>query len=113
MRYPEPADDEDDTDGNTDIIHPDNRRACYHLEYGDGCVGRGYKPQNSIRAWQALLLCWGFDIGKDGIDGQYGSMTMLATKKWQAKCNELGGNVEVNGVVDTDDWEQIIFVPTD
>ena len=96
-----------------DIIHPDTRRACYHIEYGDGCVGKGHKPQNCIKAWQALLLCWGFDIGSDGIDGQYGRDTKEATEKWQAKAKALGADVEVNGVVDTDDWEQIIFVPTD
>ena len=103
LRYPE----EDD------IIHPTNRRACYHIEYGDGCVGKGHKPQNCIKAWQSLLLCWGFSVGADGIDGQYGNDTKEATEKWQAKVKELGGDVEVNGIVDTDDWEQIIYVPTD
>ena len=105
LRYP---DEEDD-----DIIHPTDRRACYHIEYGDGCVGKGHKPQDSIKAWQSLLLCWGFSVGADGIDGQYGNDTKEATEKWQAKVKELGGDVEVNGVVDTDDWEEIIFVPTE
>jgi len=112
LRYPETID-TDDEPYDDDVIHPDHRRACYHLEYGDGCSGRGQKPQNSIKAWQALLLCWGFDVGKTGIDGEFGTMTMLATQKWQQKVKDMGGDVEVNGVVDSDDWEEIIFVPTE
>ena len=103
---------EPDEPEDPDIIHPDNRRACYHLEFGDGCVRRGHKPQDSIKAWQSLLLCWGMDIGADGIDGQFGADTQKATKAWQEKAKSLGADVEVNGVVDTDDWEQIIYVPT-
>ena len=112
----EDADSDTDPDvGNPDIIHPANRRACYHLEYGDGCRSKGYKPQPSIRAWQELLICWGFEkeLGSDGVDGEFGSNTQKATKLWQAKCKSLGGDVEVNGVVDSDDWEEIIRVPVD
>ena len=105
---PEPDDD-------SDVVHPQHRRACYHLEYGDGCRGKGYKPQASIRAWQEFLICWGFEkeLGADGADGEFGKNTEKATKLWQTKAKGLGADVEVNGVVDTDDWEQIIFVPTE
>lgn len=110
---PDPIPDDPGDDDQGDIIHPAHPRACYHLEYGDGCKLRGYEPQDSIKAWQALLLCWGFDIGPDGIDGQFGNDTLKATKAWQEKAKSYGADVEVNGVVDTDDWEEIIFVPTE
>lgn len=99
---PEPEDD-------SDIVHPMHRRSHYHLEYGDG-IGN---PLPQVKAWQNLLLCWGFDIGRSGADGEFGSLTMLATQKWQTKAKALGADVEVNGVVDTDDWQEIIFVPTE
>lgn len=105
----DPAEDPDaDPDPDQeDIIHPMHRRSYYHLEYGDG-IGN---PLPQIRAWQNMLLCWGFDLGKYGADGEFGTMTMMATQKWQTKAKGLGADVEVNGVVDTDDWEEIIFVP--
>ena len=37
---------------------------------------------------------------------------MLATQRWQEKVKGIGGDVEVNGIVDEDDWKEIIFVPT-
>ena len=111
MRPPE----EDGTEEPDDAIHPAHRRACYHLEYGDGCRRRGNTPQPSIRAWQNLLICWGFEkaLGADGPDGEYGECTKEATEAWQKKAKSLGSDVEVNGVVDTDDWEAIIYVPVD
>lgn len=108
----EPVEPDEPDEGTADIIHHPNR-ACYHLEYGDGCILRGQQPQPSIKAWQEFLLCWGFDIGSDGVDGQFGNDTLKATKAWQQKVKDMGGHVEVNGVVDTDDWEEIIFVPTE
>ena len=107
---PEP---ETDEEGETDIIHPMHRRACYHLEYPDGCTDKGYTPQASIKAWQNLLLCWGMDLGKWGADGEYGDTTKKATEEWQAKAKALGADVEINGVVDTDDWESAIYVPVE
>lgn len=109
LRYPETIDDGDE-ESSEDAVHPAVRRSYYHIEYGDGCVGRGYKPQNCIKAWQELLLCWGMNIGSDGVDGQYGEDTMNATKKWQQKVKDIGGDVEVNGIVDEDDWKEIIEV---
>lgn len=108
---PEPEDD-------SDVVHPLHRRACYHLEMGDGIATKEHpeiKPLPQVKAWQNFLICWGYgkELGKAGADGEFGTLTMLATQKWQTKCKALGGNVEVNGVVDTDDWEEIIFVPTE
>ena len=100
LRYPETIEDDD-------VIHPTHPRSYYHLEYGDGFGN----PLPQVRAWQNLLLCWGFDIGKCGADGEFGTLTMLATQKFQQKVNGIGGDVEVNGIVDEDDWKEIIYIP--
>lgn len=104
LRYPETIDDEQTSD---DVVHPDCRRTYFHLEYGDGFGD----PKPQVKAWQNLLLCWGYDLGKYGADGEYGTLTMLATQKWQQKVNGIGGDVEVNGIVDEDDWKEIIEIP--
>lgn len=93
-----------------DIIHPENRKSFLHLELGDGCRTRGYTPHPAIKAWQNLLLCWGFDIGSCGADGEFGMDTLAATNKWQKFVKEHGANVEINGVVDEDDWKAIVEV---
>ena len=103
VNEPESVEDEDEDD----IIHPTHPRTYFHLEYGDGFGN----PLPQVKAWQNLLLCWGFDIGKCGADGEYGTLTMLATQKWQQKVNGIGGDVEVNGIVDEDDWKEIIEIP--
>lgn len=101
----------DDAFEETDIVHPDNRKTFIHLEFGDGCRLRGYMPSPAIAAWQNLLLYWGYDIGKYGADGEFGADTESATKEWQKYENEHGVDIEVNGVVDEDDWLAIIEVP--
>ena len=100
-----PADPDDDSD----VIHPQHRRSYFHLEYGDGLN----HPLPQVKAWQDLLLCWGMDLGKAGADGEFGALTLSATQKWQTKCKGIGGDVEVNGIVDEDDWKEIIFVPVE
>lgn len=101
----ETFDNVDDTqDG---IIHPDHRRTYLHLQYGDGLASKGYAPSPSVRAWQALLQCWGYILDADG---EFGFDTENATKQWQQKAQEIGSDVEVNGIVDEDDWKAVIFV---
>lgn len=90
-----------------DIVHPKVRRTYLHLEYGDG---KG-NPLPQVKAWQNLLLCWGYDIGQYGADGEFGLDTDNATRQWQKYVKDRGGDVEVNGVVDEDDWIEIINVP--
>ena len=100
---PEPTED--------DIVHPQHRRSYYHLELGDGIK----HPLPQVKAWQEMLVCWGYkaDLGKYGVDGEFGEATEKATKDWQTKVRGIGGNVEVNGIVDEDDWQEIIYVPTE
>ena len=107
---PEP---ETNEEGETDIIHPMHRRTFFHLEYGDGIKTKENpkaKPSPQVKAWQALLLCWGYDLGKYGADGEFGTLTLLATQKWQEKAKGIGADVEVNGIVDEDDWKEIIRI---
>ena len=98
----------------TDIIHPAVRRACYRLEYGDGVKTKEHpevEPLPQVKAWQSMLVCWGFSVGTSGIDGEFGMDTDEATRKWQKKAKAIGADVEINGIVDTDDWEEIVKVP--
>ena len=100
---PEPVEEGSDEE-TADIIHPLHRFTYFHLEYGDGLNN----PLPQVKAWQALLLCWGYDLGKSGADGEFGALTLSATRKWQEKAKASGLDVEVNGVVDEDDWGAII-----
>lgn len=107
LRYPEVIpDDEPAEDEDPEIIHPMHRRTYFHLEYGDG-IGN---PKPQVKAWQNLLICWGYDLGKYGADGEFGTLTLLATQRWQEKAKGIGADVEVNGIVDEDDWKEIIEV---
>ena len=90
-----------------DIVHPTFRRTYLHLEYGDG----NGNPLPQVKAWQNLLLCWGYDIGQYGADGEFGLDTDNVTRQWQKYVKDRGGDVEVNGVVDEDDWIEIINGP--
>ena len=95
-----------------DIVHPKHRELFLHLEYGDGMVSHGYEPLPQVAAWQNLLLCWGYDLWQCGADGEYGLETESATRQWQQTVkDELDADVEVNGIVDEDDWETIIKLP--
>ena len=107
----EMVDDDVAEDPQPDIVHPEHRTSFLHLEYGDGCKRRGNVPSSAVRAWQDLLLCWGYYLGVCGADGEFGDCTKEATEKWQKDAQLLGRDVEVNGVVDEDDWRAIVEVP--
>lgn len=104
---PESIDLDDDFVDEFDNVHPDNRRAYLHLQYGDGLKSKGRIPSPAVRAWQSLLQCWGYILDADG---EFGFDTENATRQWQQKAQEIGADVEVNGIVDEDDWKEIIFV---
>lgn len=89
-----------------DIIHPEHRKTYLHLKYGDG----KNRPLPQVLAWQNLLLCSGIKLPVFGADGEYGLETEKATLQWQKQVKDLGADVEVNGIVDEDDWEEIIRV---
>lgn len=98
-------DDIDDTP--FDIVHPEHRTTFLHLAYGDGFNN----PLPQVKAWQNLLLCWGYNLGLSGADGEYGLNTRNATLQWQQDMEDIGVDIEVNGIVDEDDWKAIIFIP--
>ena len=90
-----------------DIVHPEHRTTFLHLAYGDGFNN----PLPQVKAWQNLLLCWGYNLGLSGADGEYGLNTRNAALQWQQDMEDIGVDIEVNGIVDEDDWKAIIFIP--
>ena len=86
-----------------------SQRTYLRLEIGDGIDN----PLESVRAWQALLLIWGYYLGSSGADGEFGGKTYDATVSWQTFARDSGLPVEVNGIVDEDDWQEIINVPVE
>lgn len=71
------------------------------LQNGAG-IGR---PSHIVKAWQNLMLAWGFSLGPDGADGEFGSMTQNATIQFQQKVG-----LTPNGVVDEESWKQAIYL---
>lgn len=80
-----------------------SERVYPEIKYGSGL----YAPSSVVAAWQALLLSWGYYLGKSGADGEFGGMTDAATKCWQEDLK-----MESTGVVDEDDWKEAIQIPS-
>lgn len=96
---------EDEEEPLTELGQQTNLRTYFHLEKGDGMND----PKPQVKAWQIFLNAWGYGIEPDG---EFGDLTHAATTMWQKKCKEVyGGDVEVNGIVDEDDWLEIVKVP--
>lgn len=76
-------------------------REYIKLRHGDGVQ----RPLPQVKAWQNLMLCWGYNLGFSGADGEFGDMTLNATIQFQQKVGLVP-----NGVVDKDDWEQAIYL---
>ena len=77
-------------------------RAYPELQYGDGLNN----PSSAVKAWQALLLAWGYNLGRSGDDGEFGGLTLAATQKFQAAVQ-----LEETGVVKEEEWKQAILMP--
>lgn len=58
---------------------------------------------NSVKALQALLVGFGYNIGSSGIDGDFGKSTLSAVKKYQTK-----NGLEVDGVVGSATWTSLL-----
>lgn len=91
---------EDDEDPVPEPI--DEPRAYPVIRYGDGSIS----PMDTVKAWQMLLICWGYNIGKWGADGDFGVMTMQRTKELQKRCG-----IEEDGIVGKETWQQAIRMP--
>lgn len=72
------------------------------LQYPDGMMS----PLQTVKAWQNILLCWGYDLGKWGADGEFGVITMQRTKDLQKRVG-----ITVDGVVGEETWQQGIRIP--
>lgn len=77
------------------------QRAYLHLQNGDGMNA----PSAGVKAWQNLLLCWGFSLAPYGADGEFGSATQNATIQFQQKVG-----LTPNGIVDEESWKQAIYI---
>lgn len=63
-------------------------------------------PQDDIKAWQQILVCWGYNLGKWGVDGEFGVLTMQRTKDLQRRCG-----LEEDGIVGEKTWTEGIKMP--
>lgn len=100
--YPEniPTVDESELTTEPTLTLPEDRHYI-HLQNGDGIN----HPIPEVKAWQNLLLAWGYNLGIAGADGEFGSMTTNATIQFQQKVGLIP-----DGVVDQEEWEQAIYV---
>lgn len=96
LRYPQEA----SYDG--DEEHPVEQRGYRQLHYPMGLM----IPQDDIKAWQQILVCWGYDLGRWGVDGEFGVLTMQRTKDLQRRCG-----IEKDGIVGEETWQQGIMMP--
>ncbi len=62
--------------------------------------GSSGKP---VKALQILLDYFGYNIGKCGIDGDFGSDTNSAVRKFQKDSG-----IEIDGIVGKDTWSNLI-----
>lgn len=65
-------------------------------------ISKGSKG-NAVRSAQALLEEYGYSCGSAGIDGDFGTGTEEAVKKFQQK-----NGLNVDGIVGPDTWERLI-----
>ena len=70
------------------------------VQYGDGLNN----PSAIVKIVQTFLCLHGFNLT---IDGEFGMDTRRQVKRWQKRREAFG--VEVNGIIDEDDWEQLIL----
>lgn len=103
----DPTKDEDNYESSPDKDKPEtsstkpSQRAYLHLQNGDGMNS----PSAGVKAWQNLLLCWGFSLAPYGADGEFGSTTQNATIQFQQKVG-----LTPNGIVDEESWKQAIYI---
>lgn len=65
---------------------------------------KGSKSDN-VKALQILLIGYGFDCGKYGADGDFGSATDEAVRKYQKK-----NGLDVDGIVGKNTWNKLLGV---
>ena len=94
--------DRDDSIDISDVSdEPEIKRSYPVLRYGDGFKN----PKPIIKAWQNLMLAWGFDLSPWGADGEYGALSQSVTMEFQQKVG-----ITVDGVVGEESWKQAIYL---
>ena len=58
-----------------------------------------------VKALQAILIGYGYSCGKWGADGDFGSATESAVRKYQSR-----NGLTLNGIVDTQVWNKLLGV---
>ncbi|MGY3685029.1 peptidoglycan-binding domain-containing protein [Streptomyces sp. TE33382] len=58
---------------------------------------------NRVKEVQCLLISWGFNIGPDGIDGNFGANTEGAVRQFQSWY----GGLTTDGKVGTNTWRAL------
>ncbi|MFD8589990.1 peptidoglycan-binding protein [Streptomyces sp. NPDC059637] len=59
-----------------------------------------------VKELQALLIFWGFSVGSTGIDGQFGSATESAVKRFQSS-----EGITADGIVGPTTWSHLRVYP--
>lgn len=60
---------------------------------------------DQVKALQALLIGYGYELGRTGVDGSFGSLTDEAVRKFQSR-----NNLEKDGSVGPATWEKLLGV---
>ena len=81
----------------------DEERSYPELKYPMGLMS----PIDLVKAWQQILICWGYDLGKWGADGEFGVITMQRTKDLQKRIG-----INDDGIVGEETWKESICFPT-
>lgn len=58
---------------------------------------------NNVKALQALLIGYGYDCGRSGVDGDFGTATDSAVRKYQSR-----NNLDVDGSVGPKTWAKLL-----
>lgn len=58
---------------------------------------------DQVKALQALLIGYGYDLGRTGVDGSFGSLTDQAVRKYQSR-----NGLETDGSVGPATWRKLL-----
>ena len=59
--------------------------------------------ESVVKGLQALLIGYGYDLGRTGIDGSFGSLTDSAVRKFQSR-----NGLETDGIVGKKTWSKLL-----
>lgn len=83
-------------DENGNVVYPvDNKDALPTVRKGD--------KGSRVKAVQALLIGYGYNLNPYGADGSFGSLTETRVKEYQSK-----NGLTVDGVVGTNTWNKLL-----